>query len=112
MDAGLNGPALQVFRRYIPEKKWLAVLDLHPEHLVEIAIVDLPLPSDADGAAAHQALDRYGVETVGQQFQVSVPLALLAEVLGKPGDGLVGDRKEARELDAIAAAQFNFVISL
>jgi hypothetical protein len=38
------------------------VAPLHSEHLVEIAIVNLATPADAQSGAAHQVFDRGWIE--------------------------------------------------
>ncbi len=100
MNTSLNVPPCQPFRGHVPQVKRFAVAHLHLEHLVEIAIKHLTHHADADGAAAHQALDRRRVEVVGEEFKVSVPLALLAQVFGEARDGLVRDREQLVEHDA------------
>jgi len=37
-------------------------LPLHPELLIEIAIVNFAAPADADGVAAHETVNRCGWE--------------------------------------------------
>src|ERR1035441_4807252 len=59
-----DGPALQQVRRHVPQVEWFAILHLHPQHLVKVAVVHLPHPAHAEGRATHQALDRGGIEAV------------------------------------------------
>ena len=80
MNASLNVPTFEPRRRHAPQVKWFAVAHLHLQHLVEVEIEDLAHPADADRAAAHQALDRRRIEIVREQFEVSVPLPVLAQV--------------------------------
>lgn len=110
MRAGLDGGAFQFFGREVPEERGLAVAHLHPEHLVEIAVVELTHPADAEGGAAHEVLDGSGIEAVGEEFEVRIPLAILAEVLGETADGLVGYGEETGEFDAVTAAKFGLVV--
>lgn len=56
----------QGFGRDVPQIERLARgALLHAQHLVEIAVEDLALVADVDGAAAHQASDGSRVETSG-----------------------------------------------
>src|SRR5438128_1379791 len=53
----------------IPQEKRRAssiARPLHPELLIEIAIVNFPAPTDADGVATHETIDRRGIERVDQ----------------------------------------------
>ena len=84
-------------RRDIPKEQLLAAAELHPEHLVEVAVKDFARHADVDGAAAHQAIDRGGIEAVRQQIHVTIPLSLFAQVSGKAGNGQIGDGEQARE---------------
>src|ERR1051326_8328379 len=58
MFAGANRPAVQHFRRDIPKKKVRAfgISDLHAEHLIKIAVVNLTPPADAQGRSAHETV--------------------------------------------------------
>lgn len=91
MGAGLDGAALEVGGGDVPKEQGFAVAHLHSEHLVEVAVVDLTHPADAQGGAAHEVLNGGGVIAVGQEFEVGIPLAVLAEVFGEAADGLVGN---------------------
>ncbi len=91
MRAGLDGGAFEIGGSDVPEEQGFAVAQLHPEHLVEVAVVDLTHPADAQSGAAHEVLNGGGVEAVGQEFEVGIPLTVLAEVFGETADGLVGN---------------------
>src|SRR6185436_3648312 len=66
MNTRLNLPAFQPRGRQVPKVKRPAFAHLHVEHLVEVTIEDFAHPTDTDGAATHQALDRRWIETVGK----------------------------------------------
>src|SRR5205807_7947932 len=89
MPPGLDVPSFEARGGHVPQEERFAVAHLHVEHLVEIAVEHLAHPTDADGAPAHQALDGRGVEAVGEQFDIGVPLPVGAKVRGKTSDGLV-----------------------
>ena len=82
-----NGLFRQSFRRDVPKVQILPVPKLHPQHLIEIAVKDLSLPANIDGAAAHESSDRGGVEAVGQQFHVGIPMSSLPEIRRETRDG-------------------------
>src|SRR5437763_1763574 len=60
MFPGLNETLFEALGRHIPQKKRLAIAQLHSEHLVEIAIKDFPAPADTQRRSAHQPLHGRG----------------------------------------------------
>src|SRR5436190_13491877 len=68
---------------------------VHPEHLVEVAIVDPAVVANADQGAAHHAGGGSRIERRKQPFHVRLVLAGLVQVQAKPVDRHVGDRIEA-----------------
>lgn len=110
MNARLNLPAVQVGGGHVPKEHPLAISHLHPEHLVEIAIVNLSAPADAQRRTTHQIFNRRSVEVIGEQFHVFIPLAVLAEIVCETTNGLVGDGEESGELDAVTLAKLGFVV--
>src|SRR5580765_4365390 len=67
------------------------------EHLVEVAIVDAAVVTDAEQAAAHDALGRGGIERGGELVEVGLELAGLLEVQPEAVDRHVGDGVETIE---------------
>ncbi len=82
------------------------------QHLVEIAVVNLAVPSHADQRPAHQAFHSGRIEVVHQQRHVRVVLALLLKKRREALDGHVGDSEQAIELDAEGFAQLFLVVGL
>mgnify|MGYP000474706221 CR=1 FL=1 len=80
------------------------------EHLIEVAIVNLAPPADAQGVAAHEPLDGRGVEGVHQCLHVGIEPAVVAEPRGEPRDRHVGDGVEPVEGDAEMGGQLALVI--
>ena len=80
--------------------------------MIEIAIVQFALVADTERGAAHEAVHGGGVEGVGEEFEIGVPLAVLAEVFGEARDRLVGDREEAVEHDAELLLELGVVVGL
>ena len=64
--------AFELFSIEIPKEEWHSIFPLHAELLVEIAVINFALPTDAQGSLAHQAGDRGGVERFDQQLHVGV----------------------------------------
>jgi len=108
----LNGQGSQLGGRNVPQEQRFSVAHLHPKHLVEIAVINLTAPTDAQGGAAHEIGDREEVETVGQQFQVIIPFAAPAKVLGETTNRLVGNDVEGSKLDTVPPAEFGLVVRL
>jgi len=64
------------------------------QHLIEVTVVEFTAIPNAESVAAHQAFHSRRIEAVCEQFEVFIPSALLAQILGKAGNGLVCDRIE------------------
>ena len=64
------------------------------EHLIEVAIVHLSLPAHVNGVAAHQAVDRGGVERGDEQFEIRLILSFVAQRAGEARDRQVRDGVE------------------
>ncbi len=108
---GKNGLGGYAFGGDVPEEERLTFgALLHAQHLVEVAVEDLSLVADVDRAAAHQANHGGGVEAIGEQLHVIIPLPVLPEIHGEAGDGQIGDGEKPGEDDAVALLQFDFVI--
>src|SRR4051812_1830618 len=95
----------------VPKKKRPAILPLHIELLIEIAIVNLSLPTDADRVATHQSIDGCGIKRVYQQFHILVELAIVPQISGKTRDRKICNRVEFVENDSEMRGQLAFVIS-
>ena len=64
------------------------------------------------GGAAEAMIGGGGVEAVGEQLHVFIPLAVFTESHGEAGDGQVGDGEEAGENDAVVLLEFPFIVGL
>lgn len=51
------------------------MVDFEVEHLVEIAVVEVSVPADGEGIAAHEAIDGGGIEGVDERLHVLFVLA-------------------------------------
>lgn len=112
MIGGCYGPPFNGIRVEVPEHEWLSVAPLHVELLVEIAIINLAPPSDAERVATHEAIDRCGIECVAEQVHVIIEFTAVFQPTLEPRNGHVCDREEMVELDSEMGAQFAFVIGL
>ena len=74
MDPGHDCALFEIFWGNIPQVERPPIAQLHIEHLVEITIIKLAAPTDAQCAAAHQSVDGGWIETVGEKFEIIVPL--------------------------------------
>src|SRR5712691_8456071 len=88
--AGSDEPGIQKLWGDVPQEQRFSILDLQAQHLVEVAVVDLSLPANTQSRAAHQTINRRGVEAIYQKRHVFFGLALTVKVLGETRDGLVG----------------------
>ena len=112
MRAGLYCRVAQKVGGDVPEKKRLTGANLHSQHLIEITIVNLSAPADAESGTAHEIVHGCGIEAIGKQFQIFVPFSLFAQILRKAAYGLITDREQGGELDPIAVLKFCFVVRL
>src|SRR5438128_7917401 len=80
----------------IPEKKsrLVGTLPLHPELLIEIAIVNFAAPANADSIAAHETVDRCGIKSVDEQLHVLFEFVAVPQISGEAADGQIGERVE------------------
>src|SRR5207237_2584949 len=86
----------------VPEKKSRPVgtLPLHPELLIEIAIVNFAAPADADRVATHETVNRCGIKSVDEQLHVLLEFVAVPQISGEAADGQIGERVEIVEHDA------------
>src|SRR5438093_10704205 len=103
MIAGHDFAIFDFLRIDIPQKDACAIVPLHPELLIEIAIVNLTAPSDADGVAAHQTINRCGVKRLNQQLHVFIPFIVALQATREPparqtGEGTKLDKNKSKML--------------
>ena len=89
----------EAFGIEIPEKKWLLFSPLHAELLIEIAIVHLATPTNAEGIATHEASDRSRIEGFDQQFHVGVQFSTVFQPGSKAPDWHICDGVKPMEID-------------
>ena len=93
---------MELGRVKMSDVRWCPVVKWQIEHLVEVAIVEGPVPSDREGVAAHDTGRSCGIKGVDQPLHVALVIAALDEKFEEPADRHVGDRIETVELDAMA----------
>ena len=80
------------------------------EHLVEIAVVELTVITNADQRAAHQAVDCARIEIPFQEIHIDAVLALAPQLFFEPVNGHVGDGQQVMELNSEALAKMLLVV--
>src|SRR5215475_15727205 len=65
---------------------------LHPELLIEIAVVNFTTPPDTDRIPAHQTVDSLWIECVDQKLHVLIESIAVAQVSGEPADRKIRKR--------------------
>src|SRR5262245_4234907 len=109
---------LAIFQRVridIPKKKRITlaiVSPLHSELLIEIAVVNLAAPPDADRVAAHQSIDCCRIKRIDQQSHVIVELVIAPQITCEAADRKICERVEMIKDDPEMFLEFAFVIGL
>src|ERR1700683_1137236 len=83
----------------VPDCRGCRAGERNLQHLVEIAVVEPPVPADAHEIAAHQRIDGRGVEVIYQQTHVRRMAASAVQLVGETRDRHVGDCQQAIEHD-------------
>ena len=99
----IAGHDLAIFERMgidVPQKHRLPIVPLHPELLIEIAVVNFTTPPDADRVAAHETFDSRWIERLDQKLHVFIESIAVAQVSGKPTNRKVRNRVKPVEKNA------------
>ena len=97
---------IELNRIEVPDMGGRAMVHRQIEHLVEVAVVESPVPAHRDCVTAHHAGCGSGVEGVGQSLHIWLVVAALQEKLKKSADRHIGDCIEMVELDSMPSPQF------
>ena len=89
-----------------------AVIDAKLKHLVEIAVVERPVPADREVRPAHDDVGRLRVERVHEQVHVPLQAAGPLDVLEEAADRHVRDREQPVEHDPVPHLQLAPVVAL
>jgi len=84
----------------VPQKERPAIFPLHAELLVEVAIVNLTTPADADSVSAHQPIDSAWIERANQQIRIFLQVAIVPEETREPANRQIRDRVKFVEDDS------------
>ena len=82
------------------------------EHLVEVAVVERPVPGNRDRVAAHQASDRGRIEGAHEPLHVCLQIAALDEPVQETADRHVRQSEEAVERDAVLPGEPGLPVTL
>src|SRR6476661_6346385 len=95
---------------HVPQKHRLPIVPLHPELLIEIAVINFTPPPDADRVAAHEAVDSGWIECLGQKLHVFIESIAVAQISSESADRKIRKRVKPVEKNAEMLLQFPFVI--
>ena len=112
MIAGHN---LAIFERIgvdVPQKNRLPIVPLHPELLIEIAVVNFTAPADADRVATHETFDRGWIECLDKNLHVLLELVVMPQVSGEPADRKICEGVKPVEHDSEMLLQLPFLMGL
>ena len=114
----VTGHDLTIFERVridIPKEKRLVLPGagpLHSELLIEIAVVNLAAPTDADRVAAHQSADRCRIKRTDQQSHVIVELVIAPQITRETADRKVREGVEPIKHNLEMLLEFTLVVRL
>ena len=110
-DRNVLQPCLQYFTD-VQFLKIIGITNVHFEHLVEIAIVDITLPVDAELVNAHQALHVSYAESILEQVHVIFEFTLGKQGAAKASNWHVGNGEQVVELDIEFFREKCFIVPL
>src|SRR6516164_7405142 len=70
----------------VPQKNRLPIVPLHPELLIEIAVVNFTAPANAYHVAAHKTPDSRWIKCLDKNLHVLLELVVMPQVSGEPAD--------------------------
>src|SRR6476661_8647099 len=97
---------------HVPQKHRLPIVPLHPELLIEIAVVNFTPPPNADRVAAHEAVDSGWIECLDQKLHVLIESIAVAQISSESADRKVRKRVKPVEHNSEMFLQLSFVIGL
>ena len=111
----IAGHDLAIFERIrveVPQKDLLAIVPLHPELLIEIAVINFTTPPNADRVPAHETVDRRWIECLYQKLHVLIESIAVAQISGETADRKIRKRVKPVEHNSEMLLQLPFVIGL
>src|SRR5262245_40031893 len=94
----------------VPQKNRLPIVPLHPELLIEIAVINFTTPADTDRIAAHETFNSGWIEGLDQKLHVLIELIGVPQVSSESADRKIRKRVKAVEHDPEMLLQLSFVI--
>jgi hypothetical protein len=70
----------------VPQENRPSIVPLHPELLIEIAVINFTTPPDANRVPAHETFDSRWIERLDQKLHVLIEPIAVAQVSGEPAD--------------------------
>ena len=109
------GHDLAIFERIgvnVPQKNRLPIVPLHPELLIEIAVINFTSPSDTNRVAAHETFDSRWIECLDQKLYVLIESIAVSEISGEPADRKIRKRVKSVECNSEMLLHLPFVNGL
>src|SRR5215831_18132035 len=108
MIAGHDLAILERIGVDVPQKNRLPIVPLHPELLIEIAVVNFTTPADADRIAAHKTADSRRIKCLDKNLHVLLELVVVPQVSCEPADRKICERVKPVENNSEMLLQLPF----
>src|ERR1051326_5610563 len=89
----------------------MPIVPLHPELLIEIAVINFATPPDTDRAATHESLDCCRIKCFDENLHVVIQAIAMAQVSGKPADRKIREGIEPVKHNSKMLLHLSFVIA-
>ena len=110
--AGHDLAMLERARVDVPQENGLSIVPLHPELLVEIAVINFATPPDTDRVAAHETFNGRWIECLNQKLHVLIKPIVVAQVGGEAANWKIRKGVKPIEHNAEMILEFALVIVL
>lgn len=91
---------------------WRAIADFQVEHLVEVAIIQVAVPTDGERISAHHAFGGGRIEQRDEFRHIRFIISRHQQIIQEATNWHVGNRVEMIEHNAVVLEEFAFVIFL
>ncbi len=108
MIAGGDSTMIETGRVKLADMFWGFSGNRQAEHLIEITVIERPVPTDRQRGAAHHAGGGGRIECRRQARHIVLVIPAFDEKFQEPADGHIREGIEPREFETVAAAQFMF----
>jgi len=86
----------------VPDILRQTALDRHPQHLIEVAVVEMACPIDRQRCAAHDSLGCRRMVSLNQLIHVGLILSRLQKMVQESANGHIRDGEESIEDDVVS----------